>query len=52
MIIVTEDKEAATQVEINTRKILILELVILRSIRQVNQQIDDFFSLGCIRNLV
>ena len=52
MIIVTEDKEAATQVKINTRKILILELIILCSIRQVNQKINDFLSLRSIRNLI
>ena len=52
MVIVTEDEEAAAQVKVNTREILVLESVILCSIRQVNQQINDFFSLRGLRNLI
>jgi len=48
VIVVTEDEQTAAQIQINTREILVLETVILATIRQVDQEIVDLLTLGCI----
>ena len=52
MIVVTEDEQTATEIEINAREILVLKAIILRTIRQMNQQIVDLLALGCLTDLV
>lgn len=44
LIVEREDKQALGQIEVNPRKLTIMELRVLRTIRQVNQEIHDFLA--------
>lgn len=44
LIVEREDEQALGQIEVNAGKLTIMELRVLRTIRQVNQEIHDFLA--------
>ena len=48
VVIVTEYKEAAAQIQVDARKVLVLEAIVLGSVRQVDEQIVNLLTLGRI----
>ena len=43
-IVEGEDEQALREIKVNPRKLPIMKLRVLRTIRQVNQEIDDFLA--------
>lgn len=46
VIVVTEDKQAAAQIQVNAREILVLKAIVLAAVRQMDEQIVDLLALG------
>ena len=52
LIVVTEDEQALAQVEVDVREVFVVELVVLRRVRQMGQDACNLLALGCVTNLV
>ncbi len=44
LVVEGEHEQALRQVEVHARKLAVMELGVLRAIRQVDEQVDDFFT--------
>lgn len=52
VVVVAEDEQTATQIQVNAAEVLVLEAIVLAAIRQMDQQVVDLLTLGRLRDLV